>query len=220
MISSPDKKIKINGTTAKKQLVLFDFDGTITTRDTLGEFLKYYHGKVKYIMGLVILSPVIAAYVFKLMPNWKSKQYLLTWFLKNESSKEFDKRCREFVSKQVRALIRPEALHAISGYKRAGATIVVVSASAENWVKPWCDEQGLVCIATRLQVKENQLTGKILGKNCHGPEKVCRIQEMFNLSDYDEIIAYGDSSGDTEMLSLAHQKHFKPFRTTRIQNRI
>ena len=212
MISVPDKKTKSNNIRAKKQLVLFDFDGTITTRDTLGEFLKYYHGKITYFMGLAILSPIIAAYVFKLMPNWKSKQYLLTWFLKNEPSVEFDRRCKEFVVKEVHALLRPEALQAISDYKKAGATVVVVSASAENWVKPWCDEHDLMCIATRLQVREQRLTGKILGKNCHGPEKVCRIREMFNLSDYDEIIAYGDSSGDTEMLNLAQQKHYKPFR--------
>ena len=29
-------------------LVLFDFDGTITTRDTLIEFVRFYKGKRKY----------------------------------------------------------------------------------------------------------------------------------------------------------------------------
>jgi HAD superfamily phosphoserine phosphatase-like hydrolase len=90
--------------------------------------------------------------------------------------------------------------------------VAVVSASAENWVKPWCDKHNLICIGTKLQVKDNQLTGKILGKNCHGPEKVCRIKENFNLSQFDEIIAYGDTAGDKEMLDMADLKHYKPFR--------
>jgi len=215
MIEAPGKKVKIRESVARKQLVLFDFDGTITTKDTLQEFLIFYHGGLKYVLGLALLSPIIAAYLLKLMPNWKSKQYLLTWFLKNEDASVFEKRCREFASNHIPQLIRPAALEAILDYKKKGATIVVVSASAQDWVKPWCDSNDLICIATKLEVKENRLTGKILGKNCHGTEKVCRILENFKLADYDEIIAYGDSSGDTEMLALAHQKHYKPFRNKR-----
>lgn len=212
MITAPDKKTRTPDNHPKKQLVLFDFDGTITTKDTLAEFMIFYHGKIRYVLGLAILSPIIASYLFKLMPNWKSKQYFLTWFLKNENASVFEKRCKDFSDSCVGNLIRPKALEAIQQYKRLGATVVVVSASAENWVKPWCDKHDLACIATKLEVKNNRLTGKILGKNCHGPEKVCRIKENFTLETFDEIIAYGDTSGDKEMLALAHQSHYKPFR--------
>jgi HAD superfamily hydrolase (TIGR01490 family) len=212
MISAPDNKVRVNTNQVKKQLVLFDFDGTITTKDTLAEFMIFYHGRLRYTLGLALLSPIIASYIFKLMPNWKSKQYFLTWFLKNEKASTFEKRCREFSGKYMEQLIRPKALEAIKQYKKSGANVAVVTASAENWVKPWCDQHNLICIATKLEVKDNKLTGKILGKNCHGPEKVCRIKENFDLTNYGEIIAYGDTSGDKEMLALAHQSHYKPFR--------
>jgi phosphatidylglycerophosphatase C len=200
------------GSALKKSLVLFDFDGTITTKDTLAEFIKFYRGNLRYHTGLFILSPILVAYVAKLMPNWKSKQYFLSWFLKNENILEFEAKCRDFLKTKLPALIRPGALQAIEDYKKRGATVAVVSASAENWVKPWCDQHGLICLATNLEVKDNKLTGKFKGKNCHGPEKVDRITNRFKISDFDEIIAYGDSSGDREMLALAHKGHYKPFR--------
>jgi HAD superfamily hydrolase (TIGR01490 family) len=212
MITASNKKIKTNTNLPKKQLVLFDFDGTITSRDTLAEFMIFYRGKFKYLLGLAILSPIIAAYLFKLMPNWKSKQYFLTWFLKDENVDYFEKKCKEFSENYLPSLIRSSALESIRQYQRNGATVAVVSASAENWVKPWCDQHKIKCIGTRLEIKNKRLTGKIEGKNCHGPEKVCRVKENFTLNQFDEIIAYGDTAGDNEMLALAHQSHFKPFR--------
>jgi phosphatidylglycerophosphatase C len=203
---------KLKTESAEKILVLFDFDGTITTKDTLAEFMIFYHGKLKYYAGLGALSPILASYIFKLMPNWKSKQYFLKWFLKNEDSSTFEKKCKEFSSLRLPQLIRPKALAEIKRYREEGATIAVVSASAENWVKPWCDENKLICLATKLEAINNKLTGNILGKNCHGAEKVCRIQDRFLLSGFDKVIAYGDSSGDIEMLALAHEQFYKPFR--------
>jgi phosphatidylglycerophosphatase C len=214
MVSTPQQKKQPHHRreSQKKQLVLFDFDGTITTHDTLAEFMIFYSGKTKYYLSLILLSPLIAMYVSKIIANWKAKQYFLAWFLKNEKTSYFENKCKEFTAQKLDNLIRPKALEAIKKYRAAGATIAVVSASAENWVKPWCDRHGLICLATRLEIKDNVLTGKIKGKNCHGPEKVCRIKETFSLNDYTEIIAYGDTSGDKEMLAIAHQKFYKPFR--------
>jgi len=196
----------------KKKLVLFDFDGTITTSDTLLKLIKFYRGRIQYFTGLIKLSPILLLYLSGVLKNWKAKQIFLTQYLKDEDVDKFNQRCRDFAEKVIPKLVRPKALETIRQYQSGGHTVVVVSASAENWVKPWCDVHGLHCLGTTLEVKENLITGKIKGKNCYGEEKCRRIQEAFNLSDYDEIIAYGDTSGDKEMLALAHQKHYKPFR--------
>lgn len=201
---------------SKKQtseLVLFDFDGTITTKDTLIEFVRYYRGHRRYIESMIMLSPILALYTFKIIPNWKAKQYFLSRHFRGENIDEFNKRCREFSTKVLPSLIRPKALDAIHAYHAQRATMAVVSASAENWVKPFCDQYGLLCLATKLEVKDKVITGKLSGKNCYGDEKVCRIKEEFDLSSFDRIIAYGDSSGDREMLQLAHQAHYKPWRS-------
>jgi len=60
----------------------------------------------------------------------------------------------------------------------------------------WCREQGLDLLGTRLQVVDGQLTGRIDGENCRGPEKVRRIYSKYNSDDYAKIYAYGDTEGD------------------------
>ncbi|MGC1244539.1 MAG: HAD-IB family hydrolase [Chryseosolibacter sp.] len=202
----------INTAARTKKLVLFDFDGTITTRDTLIEFVKFYRGPRQYMAGLLKLAPILSLYALKIIPNWKAKQFFLTTFFKGERVEDFNERCVLFSTKVLPSLIRPGARQAIEAYRGEGATVAVVSASAENWVKPWCDAHGLLCLSTRLQVKDGTLTGEIEGRNCYGDEKVCRIKEHFKLTDFDEVIAYGDSRGDKEMLQLAHRAYFKPFR--------
>lgn len=198
--------------TADRTLALFDFDGTITTRDTLIEFVHFYRGKPKFWLGMAMLAPTMAMYKIGLMPNWKAKQFFLAQYFKDEMAEVFNQRCRDFADQKLPNLLRPGALAAIEDYKRTGATIAVVSASAENWVKPWCDKLGILCLSTRLEVVEGRITGNILGKNCYGDEKACRIRESFDLSEFKHIVAYGDSSGDKEMLELAHEKHYKPWR--------
>jgi HAD superfamily hydrolase (TIGR01490 family) len=194
------------------ELVLFDFDGTITTKDTLIEFVRFYRGHRRYLESMVMLSPILGLYVFKIIPNWKAKQYFLSRHFAGENIEQFNERCLEFSTQVLPSLIRPKALAAIQSYREQNVTMAVVSASAENWVKPFCDQYGLVCLATRLEVKNKSITGKLLGRNCYGDEKVCRIKEQFDVSSFSRIIAYGDSSGDREMLALAHEAHYKPWR--------
>jgi len=196
----------------KKKLVLFDFDGTITTKDTLLEFLTYYKGKSKVVSGLIALSPVLASYALGLIPNWKAKQALLRYFIGGTPVEEFNAICKEFSQRIIPKLVRPKALHIIEQYLRDKATVIVVSASAENWVGPWCEQTGVDYLATQLEVVDGKVTGNFCGKNCHGPEKVDRIRKQLTLTDYDEIIAYGDSSGDREMFEIAHYHFYKPFR--------
>jgi HAD superfamily phosphoserine phosphatase-like hydrolase len=90
--------------------------------------------------------------------------------------------------------------------------IVIVSASPDNWLKAWCKQFGAALISTKLEVRDRKLTGKIDGKNCRGEEKVRRIRMQYDLSNYDEVYAYGDTKGDKPMLALATFAFYQPFR--------
>jgi phosphatidylglycerophosphatase C len=197
----------------KKRLVLFDFDGTITTKDTFLEFIKFYHGTSRFLWGFLWNAPYLALMVFKFVPNWRGKEKMLTWFFAGETIDDFNRKSDAFCKQVVPNLIRPKALAEIERHRMEGATVVVVSASAENWIAPWCRAAGLDCIATQLQVVDNKLTGKINGFNCYGPEKENRLRSCYALDEFEEVYAYGDSRGDTEMLALAQQRFYKPFRS-------
>jgi HAD superfamily hydrolase (TIGR01490 family) len=199
----------------KPLLALFDFDGTITSTDTLWAFLRFSQSKTRLWTGLVLLSPWLVLYRLRLLANWHAKNALFTWYFAGESVEAFQAKCDAFARTVIPGLVRPAALAAVRRYQEQGATVVVVSATPENWLQPWCDAIRVAYIGTRLEVKNGTLTGRIAGKNCHGPEKVCRVSERYDMAAYAEIHAYGDSHGDTELLALATRGFFKPFRSAK-----
>ncbi len=193
-------------------LSLFDFDGTITTDDSLIKFIRYSVGDIKTAWGMLLLSPMLITYKLKLIPNYKAKQWMLSYFFKGMDEQRFQKVTKEYSLKHIDSILRPKAIEKIAWHKEQGHTIVIVSASIECWLKPWCDKNGLDLIATKIEMKDGIVTGKLLTKNCYGIEKVNRINVEYNLSDYDYIYAYGDSRGDKELLELASESFYKPFR--------
>jgi HAD superfamily hydrolase (TIGR01490 family) len=195
------------------RLVLFDFDGTITTEDSLKKFLLFYHGFTKVFIGLTLLSPILIGYLLKIVSNSIAKEILIQWFFKNESISTFNAKCDQFARGEIPKIQRQEAINLINEYKANGDTVAVVTASPENWVIPWCLQLNIQCIGTKLHVGNNDLTGKFEGKNCYGPEKARRIKALFNLKEFSEIIAYGDSRGDKEMFELATRHYYKRFPT-------
>ena len=96
-------------------------------------------------------------------------------------------------------------------HQQRGDRIIVVSASMENWLNPWCEMRSLELLSTRLEVEQGMLTGKFATANCHGKEKVNRIRGHVDLDDFEKIYAYGDTDGDREMLMLADEAFYKGF---------
>lgn len=196
----------------REKIAVFDFDGTITTRDSLMEFLKFTHGLLRTFWGLFILSPVLVLYKLKVIPNYTAKQVLFSWFYRGWSIKKFDAKCSDFVGK-IHQIVNPEAIQVIKQYQAEGIKVVVITASPENWVRPWADVIGLhEVIGTQIAVdSNNRLTGRFLSKNCYGQEKVNRFLEKYpNRSDY-ILEAYGDSRGDEELLAFADKGFLKRF---------
>ncbi|RYE18110.1 MAG: haloacid dehalogenase-like hydrolase [Sphingobacteriales bacterium] len=195
-----------------KSIAFFDFDGTVTKRDTMLEFAKFCAGKSAYLSGMLQISPWLIAMKCKLVSKQVAKEKLLTHFFGGMNLQHFNEKCRQFTDACMPSLIKDEAMAAITLHKEAKRPIVVVSASAENWVAPWCEQNGFICIASRLQVVGDKVTGKLLGANCNGKEKVSRINEMFSVADFENIYCYGDTGGDKEMLAMASHPFFRCYK--------
>ncbi|MBS1737529.1 MAG: haloacid dehalogenase-like hydrolase [Bacteroidetes bacterium] len=196
----------------KKAIAFFDFDGTITTKDTLLEIVKYCKGSTGLYAGLLKLSPWLAAMKLKLTSNQFVKEKFLTLFFKDTPVALFQQKCDVFAETIIPQLIRPAAIKKINEFKENNIPVVIVSASPENWIAPWCRKKNLQFIATLLEVKDGHITGNIQGANCYGTEKVKRISASFDLSVYEEIFCFGDTKGDKPMLALATSAYYKPFR--------
>ena len=196
----------------KKGIAFFDFDGTITTKDTLLEFIRFSKGSIRFYLGFLINSPYLVAYKLKIISNQLAKEKVLRFFFRDTPVETFREWCTDFTKKEIPRLIRPKAIDEINNLKKEGYAVVIVSASPENWICTWAQALNVELIASQLEVKDGLITGKIIGKNCHGEEKVRRIREKYSVSDYEDIYAYGDTSGDRPMLKLAKKAHYKPFR--------
>lgn len=194
------------------KIALMDFDGTITKDDSLIKFIRFVVGDVRTLWGMILLSPMLATYKLKLIPNYKAKQMMLTYFFKGMKEQQFQKVAEEYSLRHIDTILRPKAMEKIAWHKEQGHKVVIVSASIECWLKPWCDNHGLDLIATRIEMKEGLVTGKLLTENCYGIEKANRVKEAYALSDYEYIYAYGDSRGDYELLALADEDFYRPFR--------
>lgn len=190
-------------------IVFFDFDGTITSRDSFIDFIIYSCGYKKFITGILCTLPFLVMYKLKIIPNWKAKEKVITWFFGGWTDVRFNAAAITYSQERLTYIIRDTAKKAIESHKRNGDGIAVVSASPENWLQSWCSSNELNLIATKLEIKDGRITGKLSTPNCYGIEKVIRIKEKFNLSDYDTVYAYGDSRGDREMLSLADVKYYR-----------
>ena len=195
----------------KKEIAFFDFDGTITKKDTLLEFIKFSKGNFRFYLGFILNLPYLVAFKLGIISNQSAKEKILRFFFHGMHAAVFKQHCEAFSKQVLPKLIRSKALQEIQKLKQNNIIVVVVSASPENWIEQWSQNLHLELIASRLEVNEGKVTGKILGKNCHGNEKVSRIREIYDLSHYRIVAAYGDSSGDKPMLQLASKSYYKPF---------
>lgn len=196
----------------KGAIAFLDFDGTVTNKDSLLEFIKYCKGTPAFYLGFLLHAPILVAYKLNIISNHRAKEIMLKYFFGKMSIEQFNEYCVSFNREVMPSLIRPKALIEIDKLKQAGAEVVIVSASPEYWLNFWCSSMNLNCIATRLVTSDNKLTGKIDGKNCHGEEKVRRINEKYNLDTFSSVYCYGDTPGDKYMLSLGNYRFYKPFR--------
>lgn len=200
----------------KKKIYCFDFDGTLTTSDTLLEFIKYAKGRGRFLMVFLMYSPLLILMKLHLYPNWKAKQQIFAHLFAGMRIEKFDALCRGF-AEESQHLLRPKGITLMHEALVAGAQVFIVSASIDNWVRPFFDIRnlkGVQVLGTQIEVEDGKLTGNFKSNNCYGKEKVHRIAEAlksFERSEY-EIEAFGDSRGDKEMLAFADKGHFKPFR--------
>lgn len=194
-----------------KTIAFFDFDGTLTTRDSFLEVIKFQKGTYAFYLGFVLLLPIMGLYKLKVLPNYRAKEIVLRYFFKGTLLTDFQKASDNFATNEIKKMLRPDAMKKLQWHRNEGHRIVVVSASISNWLKSWTASENLELISSEIQVIDGRVTGKLIGKNCYGAEKVAQIKARINLKDYSHIYAYGDTSGDKEMLAIATNPFYKKF---------
>jgi HAD superfamily hydrolase (TIGR01490 family) len=192
-------------------LAFFDFDGTITTKDSMLLFLRFVRGNAFFTRGMLVFSARFIQMKLGLVSNKEAKEDLLRYFLKGYTEDFLYEEGRRFYQEILKYRLRQDALACIHAHKNAGHTCVLVTASLSFWTYAFAEAEGMVLISTLGEIKDGQFTGNIRGENCANEEKVRRIQALFPDFRHHRTYGYGDSSGDSQMLAVVDVPAYKPF---------
>ena len=194
-----------------RPLVAFDFDGTLTCRDSFLAFLAWRAGPPRHALGMIRMAPAALAYL-RDRDRTALKGAMVREYLRGARRGELEIEAQAFAAAASRGLLRPDAVRCWKLWQTRGARLVIVTASPEFVVAPFARGLGAdMLIGTRLAFDEaGAVTGAFDGPNCRGAEKVVRLKAAFGEAVRLQA-AYGDSAGDVEMLELADEAGMKVF---------
>ena len=195
-----------------RAVVAFDFDGTLTIRDSYTAFLKWRAGSRRYATGMIRLAPAALAYLFH-RDRGRLKAAATREFLRGVPRERLEADAREFAERFSRSLLRPDAVAAWRRWRTDHVQLAIVTASPVITVAPFARGLGAdVLIGTELAFDaQDRVTGAFATLNCRGPEKVKRLKATFG-EGFELRAAYGDTGGDREMIAAAEIKGYQVFK--------
>lgn len=200
-----------DGEHADEPIVAFDFDGTLTVKDSFTAFLKWRTPGGRWVLGGLRLIPAAVSYLFH-RDRGRIKAAAVREYLKGVSRERLEADARRFAELHSRSLLRPDAVIAWKRWQRERVRLVIVTASPDIVVAPFARGLGADDIlGTPLAFDaDDRVVGTFASPNCRGPEKVARLKAAFG-ENLRVRAAYGDTGGDTEMLAIAEEPYFRVF---------
>ncbi len=196
-----------------KKIYAFDFDGTLTKRDSLIAFLLFARGWKQFVKCFTVHLHLLLAMKLHLKDSGKVKERIFAYYFRGMPESKFNELCERFAATNAGILRRKGIEKIAEAIADPEAQVMIVSASINNWVEPFFRNMpNIEVFCTRIEVKDGVVTGRFLSANCRRREKVRRILASHPDRKSYRLIAYGDSSGDIEMLDFADEAYYKPFR--------
>jgi phosphatidylglycerophosphatase C len=189
----------------------FDVDNTLTVRDCVMPFMRRVAG-VNVLLRTVASQPLT---VFSLLKN-KDRNSLKALFVSEvfagRSESEVNEQGVLFAARVANGWMREDVVKRLRWHQSQGHVVVLVSASLSPYLEPLGDLLEVdAVLCTELESDGNVFTGNIRGANCRGAEKVRRLQSWCDSAGIPVSsvrYAYGDSSGDTEMLASVENPNY------------
>ena len=187
-------------------VVVFDFDGTLTVRDTLPCLLRgLARSRWQYLGAFVACAPWLIAYKLRFLEGGKAKERLVSRFVKGMPCDEFEARCKAIAHEHREELLRNDVLEQLKAHVARGAAVYVCSANFVTWIEAFLAPVNVPVVATGLEMSNGVLTGRFSTPNCNGEQKWLRMKPF--LADDTQLEVYGDSKGDAALMSHAQKTH-------------
>lgn len=187
----------------------FDFDGTITTKDTLLPFLLHVCGYTRFILYLPFILPIILLYGLKVINNETAKEATLYLLLKGKKESFLEKKAKSFAN-SLDKYIKPEVFARLEYHLEHHHQVIVVSANLGLYLRFWALRHKITeVIATELKFRRGRFTGFLATPNCYGAEKAKRIKQyLLDKPHFAYSYAYGNSAGDNELLDFVDEAYY------------
>lgn len=193
-----------------RKLYCFDFDGTLTKRDTMFLFLRHYNPR-KFYLQFILHVPLFIFLKLKLADAEAVKKQFIASVLKDEPAGRLNTASQAFFDRYYPSLIRQPALDFISQIRPENTECLLVTASLDIWVRPFAKHWGMQLLATEAHFENGLMSGSFATPNCNRDEKLTRIKKATEGRKFDKIIAFGDTEGDHAMLKWADEGHYRFF---------
>src|SRR4051812_7774003 len=184
----------------------FDFDGTLTTRDTVVPFLDEVAGRAGLVAGL-LRHPLSLLDATLRRDRDRFKAAAVRAVFTQRESLAVERIGASFARTIEHSWLRADTPGRLRWHQEEGHVVVLVSASLGTYLRPVGEALGVdAVLCTEAMVgRDGRYTGLLEGQNCRGEEKMRRLRRWLaeaGLEDA-ELWAYGDSEGDTAMLAAA-----------------
>lgn len=190
-------------------LALFDFDGTITTRETMPDFIRYSVSRRRLLLGQIILAPLVIGYKFGFISGSLVRRVIVRFAYTGMSRENLSVLGKGFATGYLPKVLREEAMQRIMWHKRNGHKVVIVSGGLDPYLAPWCKKHGVELLCSSLEHRNGRLTGHYKGEQCVLAEKARRVCESYKLELFSAVYAYGDTQEDNDMLSIATNPYYR-----------
>lgn len=188
-------------------LALFDFDGTITTKEMFTDFIHFSISKRRAFCTRILLFPWILLYKLGWYPAYKLRALVAFFAFRGKDYQQINTLGANYSQSVIPRYVRDHAIAKIRWHQDNGDEVVVVSASLDMYLRHWCYEHKLTLICSELEVKRDKLSGHFVAGDCSSAAKAQKILAQFTLSDFDKVYAYGDTEEDLAMLALADEQY-------------
>lgn len=190
-------------------LALFDFDGTITTHETMPAFVRRSVSRRRLWLGRCLLAPMIIGYKLGIVSGVRVRRAIVRVGYRGVPVATLQRVGSGFARDHLPTVLRPEAMARIEWHRAQGHRIVVVSGGLDVYLAPWCAARGLELMCSSLAERDGVLTGDYAGAQCVRAEKLRRVRQLLELDAFAAIYAYGDTPEDFELLGLATHRMYR-----------
>ncbi|MCV2885246.1 HAD-IB family phosphatase [Aestuariibacter sp. AA17] len=193
-----------------KTLYLLDFDGTITYSDTFTPFILRTISLPRKVVFAPVFIPLYCLYKLGIFPASLLRQWVVYMGFVGVNKHTVERAGQRYCDNTLAGVLRPDMVTLIQQAKLNGDCVFVVSASLSAYLQPWCKTLNIGLLCSDIASNERGiLTGRYVSGDCTGHNKVTRLLEQVNLSDFDTIIAYGDTKEDIPLLRTANLAYYK-----------